>query len=71
MGNQINQPQGKEDKDMMCRQEKRYMWTEDIIAWGHGQYARPELERLTMPELLNVHNKIYNQHLAETDAIRK
>ena len=56
---------------MMCRQEKRYMWTENIIAWGRGQYARAELERMTMPELLNVHNKIYNQHLLEIETIRK
>ena len=54
----------------MNRLEKRYLWTADILAWGHGRYTKAYLESLTMPELAEVHNKVYIQHLIELETIR-
>ena len=50
---------------MMSRAEKRYLWTEDIMAWGHGQYTREELNKLAMPELFEIHNRVYIQRIGE------
>lgn len=55
----------------MNRLEKRYNWTQDILAWGHGQYTADELDKLTMPQLGELHFKIYMQRLDEINAIRK
>lgn len=53
------------------RLEKRYNWTQDILAWGHGKYSEAGLRRMTMPELGELHFKVYMQRLSEINAIRK
>ena len=56
---------------MMGRLEKRYLWTADILAWGHGQYSEEYLKSLTMPELAEVHNQMYVRRLNEIETIRR
>lgn len=53
------------------RFEARFIWTKDILAWCHREYTEEQLNRLTMPELLEIHNKVYYQHIVEMETIRK
>ena len=53
----------------MNRLEQRYLWTADILAWGHGKYTEEHLKSLTMPELFEVHNKVYCQRILEMQTI--
>ena len=53
------------------RFEARFIWTKDILAWCHGEYTEEQLNRLTMPELLETHNKVFYQHIVEMETIRK
>ena len=55
----------------MCRLERRYNQTMNILAWCHGEYTKAQLDRLTMPELSEVYNKIYSQRVIEMEAIQK
>ena len=52
------------------RLERRYNWTQDILAWGHGKYTQEELDRMTMPELRELHSKVYLERLGEINAIK-
>ena len=56
---------------MMSRLENRYNWTASILAWCHGEFSRAQLDRLTMPELSEVYNKIYSQRIVEIETIQK
>lgn len=58
-------------RQSMNRLERRYNWTQDILAWGHGQHTEEELKKLTMPELGELHFKIYMQRLSEINTIRR
>ena len=53
------------------RLEARFIWTKDILAWCHGEYTEEQLNRLTMPELSEIHNNVYYQHIVEMETIRK
>lgn len=53
------------------RLEARFIWTKDILAWCHGAYTEEQLNQLTMPELSEIHNNVYYQHIAEIETIRK
>ena len=53
----------------MNRFEQRYNWTQDILAWGHGKYTEEQLKKLTMPELGDIHHKVYMERLSEINAI--
>lgn len=54
----------------MNRLEKKYMFIENIVAWGHGKYSKSDLEQMTIAELLETHSKVYNQRLTEINTIR-
>ncbi len=56
---------------MMGRLEKRYCWIMDILAWGHRKYTEEQLEKLTMPELAEIHSQVYHQHLDEIQSIHR
>lgn len=55
----------------MNRAEKRFNWTEDILAWCHGKYTREQLDAMTLPEVGNIHFEMYMQRLSEINAIAK
>lgn len=57
--------------DPFWRLEARFICTKDILAWCHGAYTEEQLNRLTMPELSEIHNNAYYQHIAEIETIRK
>lgn len=56
---------------MMGRLEKRYLFTEDILAWCHGQYTRDVLEKMNMSQLFEIHNQLYCNRIREENTIRK
>jgi len=56
---------------MENRAEKRYLMTEDIMAWGHGKYSREELAKMNMPRLGEVHMAVYMDKISEIQAIRR
>lgn len=51
----------------MCRAEKRFLWTEDILAWCHGEYTREQLDAMTLPDLGTIHAKMYMQRRQEME----
>lgn len=56
---------------MMSRLEKRYLYTEDIISWCHGEYTRDMLEEMNISDLFELHNQIYFNRLNEVNLICK
>lgn len=57
-------------KRTINRAEEKYNMIEDIIAWGYKKYQREELERMTMPELFEVHNSAYYELQRKAEMIR-
>lgn len=48
----------------MNKLEMRYNWIADILIWEPGKYTEEQLNKLNMPELAEIHSKVYQQDLS-------
>lgn len=49
----------------MSRAEKRFNWTEDILAWCHGKYTREQLDAMDLPTIGTIHAEMYMMRIRE------